>query len=81
MSSVCRSFNDLLVVKIISKSMIVSLGITSYLQEFRSRVASLLKLHDVLQIYCLSKIIWLLVKPKSDFDLIPSYGVTGESNI
>ena len=48
MSSVCRSFNDLLVVKIISKSMIVSLGITSYLQEFRSRVASLLKLHGCL---------------------------------
>ena len=48
MSSVCRSFNDLLVVKIISKSMIVSLGITSYLQELRSRVASLLKLHQCL---------------------------------
>ena len=48
MSSVCRSFNDLLVVKIISKSMIVSLGITSYLQEFRSRVVSLLKLHQCL---------------------------------
>ena len=48
MSSVCRSFNDLLVVKIISKSMIVSLGITSYLQEFRSRVALLLKLHQCL---------------------------------
>ena len=48
MSSVCRSFNDLLVVKIISKSMIVSLGITSYLQECRSRVASLLKLHQCL---------------------------------
>ena len=48
MSLVCRSFNDLLVVKIISKSMIVSLGITSYLQEFRSRVASLLKLHQCL---------------------------------
>ena len=48
MSSVCRSFNDLLVVKIISKSMIVSLGITSYLQEFSSRVASLLKLHQCL---------------------------------